>query len=459
MQKQIYLLITALALLLSSPLAAQNEEQEQYTFTLDECISYAYQNTAPVADAILDTKIADSRVGQAISTGLPQINGNANFQYNYLIQQNFLPAVFFADDPINNPPPDDAPPVAVAFGTKYGGNAAIQLQQLAFDGTFFLGLKAARVYKSLAERRLNYTKEQTAASIAKAYYGVLVNQEREELIDQNVARLDTLLRQTRARYAEGFIERIDVQRIEVLFNNVKTEQSKVGRLIELSKQVLKYQMGMPLNYELTLQDRLADISMPLPADSDNGFTYNQRIDYRLINKQLELEDLNIRQFQVRYFPSVYLNGTYGQNTGANNFNELDQWFGFGSIGLSVSVPIFDGFRKRHQIAEARALKDKVIVQKLELERRIDLERSQSAIELRNALDDLQNQIENRALAKRVYEVTQIKYNEGVGDMLEVTEAETAYKEAETNYYQAVYNALIAQVDYELSRGTLVTGVE
>ncbi len=422
--------------------------------TLQQCVEYALKTTAPVQKAFIDTKIAEAQVKEVAAMGYPQIDGSVQFTNNFEIQTAFLPAAFFAEDPVNNPPPPDAPPVAVQFGVQYSGNIAASVNQLLFDGSFFLGLKAAKTYTELSNKVLIQTKVEVVSAISKAYYSVLVNQERLGLLQQNVARIDTLLRQTRALYENGFSEKIDVDRIQVSYNNLVTEQKKTERLVTLSIQLLKFQMGMPLDEPMEPAETLADIEISNMNLMDADVNYADRIEYSLLETQLQLDQLNVKRYQVQYYPSVYAFANFGINAGANELSGMDQWFKFGLYGLQVNIPIFDGFRKSSLIQQAKLTMKKTEIDKIDLTRNIDLQTQQAKINLQNAVNDMESQSRNMELAKEVYRVAKVKFEEGVGSTLEVVDAETAYKDAETNYYAAVYDALISKVDFEKATGKL-----
>lgn len=430
--------------------SAQSSNQAQ-KFSLEQCIEYALQATAPVIKAQIDTRIAEAQIKEIKAQGYPQLNGNINMTNNFKLQTSFLPAIFFAEDPASVP--TDAKPFPVQFGVQYSGLMTASARQLIFDGSFFLGLKAAKTFQELSVKGLERTKIEVVASITKAYYSVLVNQERLGLLQQNVNRLETLLRETRALYENGFAEKIDADRIEVTHNNIKTELRKTERLVALSFNILKYQMGMPLDTPFDITQTLADIELN-KINLNESYDYNDRIEFSLLDTQLELDQLNVKRYQVQYYPTLYANFNYGINAGANEFSGMDRWFRFGSYGFQVSIPIFDGFRKKSLIQQAKLTMQKTEVDKVDLMRTIDLETSQAKINLQNAINDLEVQERNMELAKEIMRVSKIKLNEGVGSTLELVDAETSYKEAETNYYASVYDALISIVDYKKATGKL-----
>ncbi len=429
------------------------QAQAQTPYTLDAAIDYSIKNNLNIKNTQLDERSAESRIGEIRATGLPQVNVQGAFTHNLIIQTVFLPAIF------NGGTPDD-PPIGVPFGVKYQSNIAASVNQLIFSGSYLVGLKAAATYRELAKKNVTQSKVATAEAVAKAYYSAQVAVERAKVLDLNIERLDTLMRDTYATYKAGFVEKIDVDRLEVQLNNLKTERQKVQNLIELSYTLLKFQMGMPLTDQIVLTDIVDENDAEnLPEPSSNAVDYNKRIEYSLLDTQGELAELDIRRIRSGYLPAVSAFASYGYNTGRNSFGEVltDKWFNNAAIGLNVNIPIFDGFTKKYQLQQAQITSDKVRQGRDLLTQSIDLQVQQSNITLSNSLQTLSTQQRNVDLAEEVVRVSKIKYQEGVGSNIEVINAESSLKEAQTNYFAALYDVLIAKVDLSKARGELYKG--
>ena len=424
--------------------------QETHSFSLEECINYALENNQNSKNASYEKEIADAQVRETTARGLPQVNLNSGLNYNYELQKSLLPATIF--DP-NAAPGDE---VKFSFGQAYDGNVVLTASQLLFDGSFFVGLQAARTYRELSTKEHIKTQIDVAEAVSKAYYNVLVNEERYELLEVNLGRLDTLLRDTEAMYENGFAEKIDVNRIKVQHNNLKVQIDNTKQLLGLSRDLLKFQMGMKLGDSIELTDKLEEVDFAIVEKSD--FSYNERIEYSQLQTNQTLVNLDMKNNRVQYLPSLYANFNYGYNTQTGQSSELfdgNRWLNFGTLGLTLSMPIFDGFLKSNRIQ-----KNKIQLRQIEesfdmLENSIDLEVRQSKINLTTAIDNMVAQKENSELAKEIYDVAKIKYQEGVGSNLEVTNADADYKEAQTNYYDALYNALVAKVELEKAYGDLI----
>jgi outer membrane protein TolC len=428
----------------------------QTGYTLQEAVDYAIKHNINIKSSQLDAVSAESRIGEIRAAGLPQVAANFNLSDNVIIQRVFLPANFA--DPKALP---DAPPVAVQFGVKYSGSASATINQLIFSGSYFIGLRAAATYRELAQKNVTQSKVTVAEAVTKAYYSAQVSEERAKVLDLNISRVDSLRRETKAMNESGFVELLDVNRLEVQINNLVTERQKVQNLIELSYTLLKYQMGMSLDEPISLTDKVDELNIEtLRSDfSDNKVTYNSRIEYSLLETQLKLAGLDLKNVRSGYLPTLSASYGYGHNNGRNTLPDLfgTRWFNNSVLAINLNIPIFDGFTKKYQVQQKKVALDKVKLDQSLLEQSIDLESRQAAINIKNAFATLETQTRNVDLAKEIVRVSKIKYKEGVGSNIEVINAESAFKEAQTNYFSALYDLLIAKVDLSKAKGELYNG--
>ncbi len=440
----------SLFFLITTILVSGLQAQESTSMTLDECISYALENSERGKVTSLEKEIAAAEVRKTIGTGLPQVEITSGVNYNYEVQQSL---VDFSNFDPSLPPGTEG---AIAFGQAYDGNMNLSLRQLIFDGSFFVGLQASRTYQELSTKEHIKTEIDIVEAVSKAYYSVLINEERVELLQKNYQRLDSLLRDTRAMNEAGFAEKIDVDRLRVNSNNLKVELDKLTQYLDITSKMLKFQMGMDLNQELNLSQTLDDLS-PERVLGVDGFSYGDRIEFSQLETNEELVKLDMKNNRVQYLPKLYAQFNYGANSAAPDFSKLvqsDRWFSFGAVGLSLTVPVFDGFIKKNRIQQNKIQLKQIEAQMGLLSKTIDLEIQQSTVNLNSNLDGLDVQKQNMALAQEIYNITQTKYTEGVGSNLEVIEADAALKEAQTNYYNALFDAVIAQIELKKALGTL-----
>ncbi len=435
---------TGLFLLLSLAIHAQS-------FSLKEAVDYAVLHHIQIKNSQIDILNASAKINEIKAIGLPQVNAGVNYINNLIIQRVFIPAKTF------NPAAAEGEVIAAEFGVRNSGLASMGVSQLLFDGSYLLGLKASEVYKDLSTKALTQSKQQVAESVTKAYYGILVNEKRLQLLQLSVSRLDTLLKESRALNKAGFVEKIDVQRLEVQSNNLKNELENVYRLQELSYALLKFQMAYPMEEPIRLSVTLEKIELVNNLNSlDGPFNYGNRIEYSILKTQESLAELDVKSQKAGYLPRLLLNANYGLNAGRNALGDLltKSWFDNATIGFAIQIPIFDGFSKKYKTIQSENNLQKVRQSFDLVKSSIDLQRSQSSITLKNAFESLNQQKANLGLANEISRVTRLKYQQGVGSNLEVLNAESSIKESQANYFTSLYNALIAKVELEKANGTL-----
>ena len=233
-----------------------------HSFSLQDCINYAYEHQDSIKNAKLDITNSEYKVKETIGQGLPQIDGTISFQDYTRAPVNVGPN-FLSGQPIKK----DDQLVVFPFGAvQYNNTFAVQASQLLFSGSFFVGLQAVKTYKELSIRQLARTKIQTNVAVTKAYYQVLVSNEQIKLLDANIKQLKQQLDETTQQNKQGFVEKIDVDRLEVQYNNLVTNRENVARSLTLNYAMLKFQMGMPIENNLVLKDKLQDVKLEAIAE-------------------------------------------------------------------------------------------------------------------------------------------------------------------------------------------------
>jgi outer membrane protein len=452
-----HILIIAFLLLAIGPngYAQQDTGKNQtFNFSVADCINYAYTHEDTVKNAALDVRSADYKIKETIGTGLPQFSGSASFQ-DYLKtptsvgpQGNFLAGQFYPNLPL----------VPFPIGAvTYTNNYSAQLTQLLFSGTFLVGLKAAKTYKELYERTLVRSKIQTSVNVTKAYYQVLVSNEQIKLLDANINQIKQQLDQTTQQNKQGVVEKIDVDRLTVQYNNLVTSRENAVRSLVLTYELLKFQMGMPIQQEITLKDKLEDIDLNQNATRaalDTSF-YHKRIEYNLAETNVTLNQLDVLNKKAAFLPSLSANAGIADVYEENHFRFLyDHPYFNNYVGLSLTVPIYNGGQRRNQMRESEINVEKAKNDLYNAKNALSLEANMAQISLTNSIESLNNQKRSRELAQEVLRVARIKYQQGVGSSIEVTQAETDLESADNQYIQALYTTLISKVDLAKALGNI-----
>lgn len=420
------------------------------TLSLDSAIGYALQHNENLKIAEINIADAEAQVGQTRADGLPQVNASFGYTNNVKISVNIVPANVF------DPTAPEGLTVPVRFGVQHQGSFGVTASQMIWDGSFFIGLKAAKTLREKVVIDRQKARQDVIEQVKKAYYLVLVNQVRTDLIDANRVTLQNTLEETEALYLNGFAEKIDVSRLRVQLNNLDAERAEVENAIETSKNLLKVTIGMPVTNQLILSERLDDFDFSYRLDDVEAYAVSERLELQQLNYLQQLAELDIKNVKSGYVPKVQLNAAWGRNSGndvfGNLWNDNRQWFTNSSYGVSITIPVFDGLRKKYSIERGKyqlqTLNEQYQLTKNNLQN--DLRNAQRALDVN--LEKLEVQEANLALAQEVIDVTTAKFSEGVGSNLELIDAEQSYKVAEVNYLTALYNAILAKIDLDKATG-------
>ncbi|OQP66023.1 transporter [Niastella vici] len=422
--------------------------QQTYSFTAQQAVEYALKNSVNVQNALKDVEIQLQTNREITAAAYPQVSGSINVTDYLKLPTQLIPAEFFGGQPGTFQ--------AVRFGTKYNGTYGATLNQVLFDGQVFVGLQARAASIEYAEKNVAVTKEQIKANVYKIYYQLVVGKKQIALLDANIARAEKLLHDTKALYENGFQEKLDVDKVTVTLSNLRTQKAKVENQLSTGYVGLKYLMGMPVKYQLSLSDTLSESFLRDNVLADS-VRFDDRQEYQYLKAVEKLNTYNIKRYKYTYIPTVSLTGSYNRMAQRQKFDFFkggEPWYPTAYIGLQINVPIFDGFAK-----DARVRSAKLELQKTQnniegLKNQINNEVEQSRINIRTALITMDEQTKNMQLAEAVYNQTKIKYEQGLGSNLEITNADTDMREAQTNYFNALYDAIIARIDYLKAIGKL-----
>ncbi|MEL7121199.1 MAG: TolC family protein [Bacteroidota bacterium] len=424
-------------LLWESPLAGQ----QAAAFSLEEAIDYAWQNSNTIKNAQLNIKDAEERIKESRSIGLPKLNAEVSYQRYLEIPVQALPEAFI-------PPPStpgEEVPTEIAFLLRNNINIGINLDAMLFDASYFTGLKASKAYRQYVRADLQVQQTNVKNNVIDAYLPALLVAENLKLLDNNISNLEKLLFETQELYKAGFVEQLDVDRLELSLSNLKTERENAARQKELVinglKLAINYPTDQPLDISETLTDFLADVS---DEELAGQFDVTTRQEVGLVDLGVYLNDLNIELNKVNYLPSLRLFGAY-QQTYQGNTSEDGFWAPTAFIGVRANFPIFDGLAKGAKIQRATIERENAKNQRADLVNGLNTELTNARISYVNAQKRVADQEKNLGLAQRIYDTTQIKYREGVGSSLEVNQAEQSLYSAQGNLVQAKYDLLTAKV--------------
>src|SRR6185437_367632 len=449
----LYKYIPALFLIVSVPAVAQVQQStpsgEEYNLTLKQTIDYALQNQYQVVNGKINESIAGQKIRESTSSYLPQLNGNAELDDYFAKPVSIIPGSFFTAFS-GHPSPD----VAVSFLLQYQATAGLSASQAIFNASYLTALKAAKTYAGLSKDQTKQIEIEEVAAVTKLYYKTVIDQKNLNALDSTISISQKNLDDAKAMYAQGFKEKLDVDRLTVALSAQQVQrQSKRGDL-DVDYFTIKYTMGMPVNASLTLTDNLPD-SFPAPVTETSDYT--KRIEYAVNQIRLDLDIFTVKANKAGYIPTLSAFGSISANAYRSEFNIFDtkqQWYPTGVIGLKLNVPIFDGFQKAAKIKEANftAMQDQNKIN--DLKNSIALDVKKSSVSYESSYKNLVREKESLKLAQDVAHVSKTKYEEGVGSNLEVTTDENGLLQEQMNYYTALLGVASAWVDLQKAKGTL-----
>lgn len=469
-------LFTSLIALISLAFAgfAQQEDttRKVNAMSLQQAVDYAKKNNVQVRNALLDYQIQQQSNREITASALPQISasGTVNYNPNVAVQSfpNFISAATYgvlqqegvkngSGQPIVSPA--DFGFVQAQFGTKYTASGGIDASQLLFDGQVFVGLQARKTSLQYATKQGEVTAEMINVNVQKVYYQLLVGKQQMTSIDANIDRFQRLLNDTKKIYEQGFAERLDVDKVTVQLNNLQTEKVKTQSQLDAGFAGLKFLLNMPQKDSLVLTDTITEDILKENILADE-YKYEDRKEYQLLALGKKLSEYNVKRYKLSYLPTLSAFANYSKNAQRNEFNFFKggpegQWFTSSVVGLRLSVPIFDGFAKSARINQAKLQLQQVNNNMEQLRSSIDNDVVQARLQITAALTTVDNQRRNMDLAEKVYNSTKLKYEQGLGANQEIYTAQAELKVAQNNYYGALYDAVVAKIDYLKATGKLL----
>jgi len=421
----------------------------QLALDLKSAMQYAVDHNSKVMQGKLDEAKGMLNVEQLLSTGYPQINGNAQFVYNPLLQ-----VIFFPD--FLNGKPDDIRPVTI--GTHWGSNASVEVTQLVFSPEFRVGLNAAKKATELYRTQAEATKEELILQVAKGYYAVQAVKSQKANLEANLFKVKELLKLTKAQVENGLGRKMDSDQLSLTAFNLENQLNNLEIQIQQQMIMLKLSMQMPLTTEITLTDILSESEYTLPDLITLQPNYNNRIGITLIEQNQTLNKINLDRYKASYWPTANLFANLAAQAQPRNFSDYlssNSWASFSSVGLRLRVPIYDGGFRKSQVESVKIDIKKGEEDKKQLLSLYEAQFEHSKKTLESNLNNLNPLKRARALAEEMYGLSQQRYQQGLAPLTETLNAETTLREAKNNVLSALFQVRLAELDLLHANGQLM----
>lgn len=448
------------------------QAQKEYRLSVSGAVSLALKNTVEIKNLRIDSLKQYAQNKEVTGAALPQVTGSAQVAH-YLT----LPKILFPSngetsiyDVLNregvkdgngNPIPQkqNFTVQEFSFVQPWNVTAGVSLNQLLFQPEVFVGLMARKSLLEFAGNNIKVAEDKTREQVQKAYYQVLIAQQQLDVLQKTIKRLEKLLSDQEQLYKNGFIEKLDLDKTTVSLNNIKSTELQLKNIIDLGYAALKFATGLNQSDNVVLTDQLNETLVKENVLDDGTVDYNKRSEMSLLKSAQKLGQLDVKRYKLGYIPTLalfyqfqqqgQLNKKFSAFTGNNWF-----WFNSNMIGLNLSIPVFDGFQRKYKIKQAQYTVEKTNNSIEQFKQAADLEFTVAKNNLKNAILNMDAQKNNLELAEKVYNTTKKKYEQGLGSTFEVLQADTEWQRSYGNYFDALYNAVVAKINYLKATGQL-----
>ncbi|MDO9613888.1 MAG: TolC family protein [Bacteroidota bacterium] len=402
--------------------------QETMKLSLQDALKMALQNNTNILNSELDLKMAQKKVWETMSSGMPQIDAKA--AYSFYPKVPSLPASFFDPNADEN--------ATIALMPKQNVVADITVSQLIFSGSYIVGLQATKVYYGLTQQNYEKTKLDVTETVVNTYHMLQLAEESRKILNQNLDNIDKTLYEITEMNKQGFLEKTDVDQLEVTANTIRNAINQIDSNLDMGYRLLKIQVGMEEMVKIELTDQmesgeaLTTSSTLLIAEQ---FNIDSNIDYQLIKTSEKAAQLDLKLAKASYLPT--LNGFYNHTEKLKapllDFQPKDL------IGVNLNVPIFSSGNRSSIVAQKRMAVEKAQNTQKFVSRSLLMQASQYKNDVKLKLEKYLNQKKSAELSDDIYQRTLEKYKQGMASSMDLMTSQNQYLTNLTDYYQSIYD--------------------
>lgn len=416
------------------------QDSKTLSYTLKEAIEHAVKNNYNSINATRDLEIAKLKKWETTTMGLPQLNGSLGYQNTFEIQKQGVEATNF------NPsaPPDEIN--VIGFGLKHNMVGTLTLSQLIFDGSYLVGLESAKTYLKISENAQKKTAQEITELTTNAYGNVLLAEESIAIVERNKKILEKTLTETRETYKNGFLEEEAVERIQITLASVNSTLDYATRMKAIATNMLKLLMGIELNDQIVLTDKLDTLTtnnIDLTLLGEN-FDVQNNIDYQIGKNMEESKRLLLKLEKSKALPSLGAQMNFGYNTFGNEFtmfNSDNRWYNFSNLQIGLNVPIFSSFGRNSRTSQAKIAFEQAKTKLIETEQTLKLQYQKAKSDYEYSVAQYNSAKSTLKLSERIENKQQIKFKEGLSTSFEFTEAQRQLYTAQQGYLQAMVDII------------------
>lgn len=401
----------------------------QQVLTLEECLQTGIENNLTLQTRRNEIIKGKYGISENRAKLLPQINAVASFS------DNFNPPVSVTDGSAYGNPYN------VTKTLQYNASAGLQLQMPLYTQTLYTAMTITKMMDEINTLSYDKAREDLIMQITGLYYLGQSTAEQISIIKENIARLEELKNITTAFFDNGMAMEVDVKRVNINLENLQVQYDNAVAMLTQQTNMLKYVIDYPAEADVTLTPVNTESINPVEMSG----LYEGQPELEMLAMQSTLAEEQKKMISQGYIPSLTLTGSFMYSAFTDKAKNWFQsgpsskWYNSSGIGLTLRIPIFDGLEKRSKVRKAGIDMENA---RLSYENALKSFRTQylnASNDLMNSQRNFKKQKDNYLLAEDVYEVTSVRYREGVASMTEVLQDEMRMSEAQNNYVTAHYN--------------------
>lgn len=413
------------------------------TLTLKRCIEIGIENNLTLQQKQQDIHIAEIGQSENRHKLIPVIQGYANFVHNVeratsVTDGSNLSKLLGVDAPY-----------MVGQGLDFQTTGGFQLSMPLYNQTLYTGIQIADKMKEISEASYEKAKEDLTVEISKLYYLAQTTAKQIELIRSNIGRMESLKSITSAFYDNDMALKVDVQRVDINLENLRTQLTNAEAMYEQQLNLLRYTLDFAPDTPILLSTLKGYI------DYDDSYLLRglspDLYELQLLNMQSEVLQKQKKMINQGYLPTLSLVGATQWTAFTDKFENYfhthptNKWYNHTYWGLQLNVPIFDGLAKRNKSSKVAAQYTQLQTTVADTEKKLQTKYQNSLNDWHNNIRNTERQRENYRLAESVYLVTSDQYKEGVASMSDLLQDEMRMTEAQNGYISALYKYMVSEL--------------
>jgi outer membrane protein len=412
---------------------------------LSDCINFALANQPAVQQSKINEDITRQDIRIALSNWYPQVNANANLQH-YLKQ----PVSFYPDFTDLS-----APKRAIASGVANTSTIQFSANQTLYSTDLFFAGKTARDLRKRSSEATQSSKIDVVVNVSKAYYDVLLTEQQLNVLNEDIQRLEQNYKDAFNQYKSGLSDKIDYQRAIIALNNTKSEKKTAEEAVKVKYAYIKQLMGYPSERPLTVLFDSAAMEKETLLDTSQQMSYDNRIEYQLLQTNLKLQKAQIGYYNWSFLPSISAFGNYNIVYQNDQFSQLYKTtYPNSLIGAQLSLPLFQGARRWLNLKKAKLQFKSQELDLTNLKSQMSTEYVQAMASYKSNLNELGSAKENIDIAREIFNTVKLQYAQGVKTYLEVIVSETDLRSAQLNYFNVLFRVLSSTLDVKKAKGNI-----